>query len=329
MIHGVISTRIALALLTFVSSKPAPPAEPFAPRLRSEIATARAGLGLPALASDPELDQVAQARVDAMARDHWFGARSPSGTGVEDELDARHYAFRLVTEKLVRTQDRPAELVTGWRLELAKQAENLFHPQVTRVGIGVVEADGGRLIDIVLVEPAVPGTAPGMSSVSVDDPVAAEAALAELITQRRKAEGAMLLHTDPVLAEAAQEHAAALLKAFENGLGPESIDSLADRIDALTRSRSGAPAGTAPGDDDFQQHEIQTDTDSPRSDLSDLSSIIVAGAASAGVALATMERSQERADFLDPSLRTIGIGLAVGDGSPPVRRIAWVIAMRR
>jgi len=315
-------------LVIGLTAPPAGAADGFAARLAAEIGQARAEMGLGELADDPELDAVAQGRADAMARDGWFALLSPAGTGVVQDLDARHYAFLLVTEKLVRTVRAPAEIVGGWRLEPAKQADTVFHPEVTRLGVGIATRGGERLIDIVLAQPAAPGTAPGASAVGISDPEAAKAALEELIAQRRKAKQRAPLRRDPLLVAAAQRHAEDLVAALEKGQGPESISTLSDVITELERTRKGSTDTLATSHDAFQRRDIAAQAGDRRGNVPGLESVLVVDAPTAGVALQTIESSSGTADLLDPSLATIGIGLAVGTPANG-GRLAWVVAMRR
>jgi len=319
---------LPLVLALEIAAPPVRAVDDFATRLAGEIGRARAALGLGALAGDPDLNAVAQARVDAMAREGWFALLSPSGAGVEQDLDARHYAFLLVTEKLVRSVRDPGEIVGDWKVDPAKQADTVFRPEVTRVGVGVATSGGERLIDIVLAEPAASGTAPGESGVAVADPRAATAALEELITQRRMAVKRAPLRHDPLLVAAAQRHAEDLLAALEKGQGPESISTLSDVITDLERARKGSSDALTASHDAFQRRDIAAQAGDRRGDVAGLDSMLVFDATTAGVALQTMERSSAIADFLDPSLATIGVGLAVG-APEKGSRIAWVVAMRR
>jgi len=302
-------------------------APPFGERLIAELNAARVERGLSRLELDADLAAVAQARVDAMVREGWFALASPTGQKVEDDLDARHYAFALVAEKLLRSAQEPAELAFGWKSDPEKNADSLFQPEVDHVGVGVASSGGGRLIDIVLARAAAAGTAPGRASVSVGDPGAAIAALEELVTQRRKAAGRAPLRSDSLLTQSAQQHAEALLAALEKGQGPESIASLSDRYTELERARRGADSGIAQSFDAFKQREILAETGSRRGKVAGLVSILVVDAPTAGIAMRTMEQTPETSDFLDPSLRSIGIGLATSDDGG-VRRVAWVLALR-
>ncbi len=326
MRHSVWLPSLLLAATAF-AAHPTVSRDEYAWRLLAGIDQTRQEQGLAPLAADPTLATAAQARADAMAREGWFALASPAGRRVEDDLDAARYAFRLVAEKLVRSTDDAETLVAAWRKDPAQEANSLFHPEVRRVGIGVAETKGVRIIDIVLADPAAAGDAPGTAGVTVDDPRAAVAALDGLVAQRRKAAGLADLRADPLLAEAAQQHAEALLAALERGKGPESVETISNRLTDLEQSRKPGSAALARSYDAFGRREIQAAPGSRRGNVADLVSTLVVDAPTAGVALTTLEHSEEHPGFMGPMFRKIGIGLAAGAPGPR-RRIVWVLALR-
>jgi uncharacterized protein YkwD len=298
----------------------------FSQRLISELNRSRLALGLGALSADADLTAIAQGRVEAMVREGRFSLVSASGAKIEDELDAAHYSFRLVGQKLVRSAAEPFELASAWRREADQDRNSVFEPTFSRVGIGVAQDRDTRLVDIVLVAPMSKVVQP--TQVRVEERSGQTAALLGLIAERRKARGRAPLIADPVLSQAAQQHAEALLAAVEKGRGPESVTTLSDRITDIERSRSAAGSGLYVAWNPFGVREIQSENGSRRGNVAGLSSLVVVDASSAAAALQTLAAAGNGGDLLDPSLRRIGIGFAAG--APEARgRIVWVVGLRR
>jgi len=298
--------------------------DPFATELLAELNRARTDRGLAALELDPQLVAVADARAASMASEGWFGFRSPAGREVEDELDAAGYAFRLVTEKLARTNGEARALVDEWRLRPGEQAQSLFHPEVTQVGVGVAASSNGRILDVVLATPMAAG--PRVLAAPAD-PGSARSELLELIAEEREKAKLRPLATDALLDEAAQEHAVALQSAFASAKGPESIESVEKRISNLELRRQPGAGGLTQSRDAFNVREIQAAGSGRPIPPGEIGLGIVTDASRAADVLATLAAAGERPVHLDPTMMRLGIGLA----SPPTpgARTVWVLVTRR
>lgn len=319
---------LVLLLCTVLAAGLLPAEEPFGIELVAELNRARAERGLAALESDPELARVGARRAAAMATEGWFGLVSPAGQQVEDDLDAAGWAFRLVTEKLVRSNAGARELVDEWRVRPNDQLQSLFHPGVTRIGVGVAESAGGRIVDVVLATPMGAATVAGASPFEPEAQARERAALVELVGAARAEAKLLPLRHDAMLEEAAQEHAAAILASFAAGKGVESVELLADRLSRLEYRRSPGSRGLTRSEDSFGVRELSATPGGP-SLHGKVTGAIVVDARTAEDALHLLAAAAEtRPNYLEPPMARLGIGIAGGapeDGG----RIVWVVATRQ
>lgn len=305
---------------------PADGGRSFAESLVEEINRGREALGLAPVTVDPALAAVAQRRADSMVDDHWFGFVSPAGEDVEGALEAAGYPFRLVTEKLVHSPLSASELGADWRRKPDGNRRSLFHAEVTRVGIGVRDDDASRLIDVVLAEIA--GDATFATAGEPFDVERERAALVELLAEHRREGRRSRLRLDRPLAEAAQQHAEALLVAFARGQGSESIQPFGERLAEIERSYGRSGAGSASGGNKIWQRETSTQSRGTVYGQGSLSVSYATDARSAEQALSALLGAAEGPDLLDPGLRRLGVGVARGETGDRVRT-AWVVAAAR
>ena len=325
---------IPLLVLLFLFGLPLSAQAPFADELLAELNRARAERGLGALESDPRLAAIATRRAQAMASEGWFGLKSPAGRVVEDELDADGYRFRLVTEKLTRSTAGAAALMDEWRLRASEQQQSLFHRDVTQVGVGTADSAAGRIVDVVLATPMdgaggqviAAKSVSGTPSNEIDAPAELKA-LAKLVGEARREANLRSVRVDALVAQAAQEHAEALLEAMSHGQGPEAIELFADRLTRIEQNRQVSGAGIARSQDAFSGRMINAaPSGKPLHDL--VATAIVTGARSADEALATFDSAESRPPYFEPALAGLGVGLAV-DRSKPDGQTVWVVATRR
>jgi uncharacterized protein YkwD len=120
----------------------------FAERLHAEVNRVRAGYHLVALNRRGDLDAVARAHSEDMARRGYFSHHSPEGANPVDRLGAaRVDDMRLAAENLGKTtEDNPSlQIVKQW-LASPDHRSNLLAPAFNFTGIGVARDARGALI---------------------------------------------------------------------------------------------------------------------------------------------------------------------------------------
>ena len=167
-------------------------------RLLEAINAERARAGLPALAAQPVLDQAAASHCVDM-RDHAFFAHASPTTGSPADRVARAgLSPLLVLENIARGAD--AATVHASIVGEPGQRANLLHPNVTHVGIGVVEVQDAHGRSLLVTEIF------AQVAAYVDTSQAAPTLLAAW-NQVRTGRGATTLSLDPELTHVADEAA--------------------------------------------------------------------------------------------------------------------------
>jgi uncharacterized protein YkwD len=100
----------------------------------------RAHAGLPPLAADPALSQVARAHSEDMVRSHFFGHVSPRTGSAADRIKTAHLQAQLVLENVARAYS-PGEAERGL-MDSPGHRANLLNKNVDRLGIGVALGNG-------------------------------------------------------------------------------------------------------------------------------------------------------------------------------------------
>jgi uncharacterized protein YkwD len=157
---GGLVTTLRRSLPTRVVNIPAPGAA----NARAELETpaldavnaARAGRGLPAVADDPTLLQVARSRSQDMAVKHYFAHTAPDGSDVFSLLDAAGYPWLSAGENLYLSTLRDGDgsinsAITFWSSSPA-HAANMFSPTFTQAAIGAVEGSDGVYLTLVMAQ---------------------------------------------------------------------------------------------------------------------------------------------------------------------------------
>ncbi len=298
------------------------PVEELRARFAALLSAARAATGLAPLAPDPALDQVAQRHADDMAAQGYFGFTSPTGGNVDQWVNEAGYLAALVGEKLAQAPlARTAEeLVAGWDAEREKNAGSLFHPEARHLGVGI--AARGEQVTYALVL----GRAAGEAAASALDARLADRAPARAeylarVNSIRTELGLLPLQHDPALDRPAQEHADALLAALRRGDAPESIERLADRVQAAQ-----AGIGSYRGVERDTYWGVGKGRIEPK--MASLGSSIVLDAASATDAVAATFALEPTPDLREAGYRRLGLGVAHGEvaGRP---RTVWVAVLLR
>ncbi len=126
--------------------------EPVAAALEAELLQAvnrtRGQRSLVALSRRGELDAVARAHAEDMARRGYFSHFSPEGRNPVDRLDAAGLeGFTLAAENVGRTDQQPPNqrILEAW-LASPDHRRNLLGPAFNATGIGIARAPGGSLI---------------------------------------------------------------------------------------------------------------------------------------------------------------------------------------
>lgn len=316
-------TEISLTPSAAAPAAPAAvPVEEMRARFVALLSAARAETGLAPLAADPALDQVAQRHADDMAAQGYFGFTSPTGGDVDQWVDETDYLAALVGEKLAQAPlARTAEeLVAGWDAEREKNAASVFHPEARHLGVGI--AARGEQVTYALVL----GRAAGEAATSALDATLADRAPARAeylarVNSIRADLGLLPLQHDPALDRPAQDHADALLAALRRGDAPESIEHLADRVQAAQ-----AGIGSYRGVERDMYWGVGKGRIEPK--MASLGSSIVLDAPSATDAVAATFALEPTPDLREAGYRRLGLGVAHGEvaGRP---RTVWVAVLLR
>lgn len=132
-----------------VGALPAAVSEPSVPlvdaaraaELFERMNDARSAEGIPALAWDDALAEVAVARGESLIRDQYFDHYGPDGSSAFSELSARGIAYRLAGENLARNNYGGATTVAvAFEALMASPGHraNILEPRFSRAGVAVV-----------------------------------------------------------------------------------------------------------------------------------------------------------------------------------------------
>lgn len=111
--------------------------------LAADVNAARAQRGLPTLATDPRLNQIAMQLAEQMAQRHYFGHTDPNGVTFEERLRASGYRFRYAAENIAFDQDETH--ANQAFLHSPGHYANIVDPNPRRLGTAVVAAGDGEL----------------------------------------------------------------------------------------------------------------------------------------------------------------------------------------
>jgi uncharacterized protein YkwD len=144
-VYRLVAVALFMALLLAAAAGAQPDIGPDAAAEREVLERTnalRAARGLPALAPDGELTELARAHSCEMARENYLGHRSPVNGGLGQRIREAGTPVARAGENLafVSGSDRPVEVaVEGW-LESRPHRENLLDARFTETGIGVCRA---------------------------------------------------------------------------------------------------------------------------------------------------------------------------------------------
>jgi uncharacterized protein YkwD len=158
----------ALAACAPTPPRPAPPASPSAPegkpaapasvrisgyeqKLIAATNAFRKENGLPALAPDVRLIQIAQAHAANMARQDRFGDSDKNGhvldgKGIEHRIETGGYDFGRIAENVgyqLNRSDHVASMMEGWKAS-AGHRRNMLLSDVGEIGVGAAPGKSGR-----------------------------------------------------------------------------------------------------------------------------------------------------------------------------------------
>jgi uncharacterized protein YkwD len=293
--------------------------------LFAALARRRADLGLAALVREERLDRAAQAHADEMAAQGWFGFSSPAGTSVERRVEDSGYAAKVVAAKVYRVPlaAEPAALVESWWTDAGGSRQSVFHSAVEAVGIGTAASGGERFFAFVLAS----GAAALPRSLGLDTGERRAAFLAAA-NGARAARHLPALIADARLDRAAQQHAEALLAALRAGKSPDSVPTLADRLNTGAVANPALMAVDKPnagGTADY--HDKTPGREGDKLGGRAIGNTILVDALSAPAAVdAAAELAN--ADVLAAGYRRLGVGVAV-DMSGAAPHVVWVACLTR
>lgn len=118
--------------------------EPVADAIVEGLNEARTGAGLPPLARDERLDEVARARAADLVERGYFAHVAPDGGTAFTELQSRGIRYGLAGENLARNTypegDAARVALEGWLASPGHRA-NVLEPRFVRVGVAVTRAN--------------------------------------------------------------------------------------------------------------------------------------------------------------------------------------------
>jgi uncharacterized protein YkwD len=170
-------------------------------QMHARVNRDRAKQGLPPLAFDPALADVARAHSEDMRRARFFAHDSPNTGSLEDRLDRAGYLARTARENIGEGTDIDA--TQQGLLDSPGHYANLMARDVTHVGVGIVKggvlASSNLIVTQVFAAPIEPA-----------DPARSRELVEKKIAVARKAAGLAPLRRDPKLEDLAKRHVADL-----------------------------------------------------------------------------------------------------------------------
>ncbi len=198
----------------------------------------RKAQGLSALSFDARLSEIARHH-SADMRDHgFFEHESPTSGRLEDRLDAAGYLFLTARENLSEAPD--VERSQDGLLASPHHYENIMAPDVTHVGIGIVEGgvkDPRNLtLTQVFATPLVP-----------EAPAQARSRILERISSERAAKGTSRLKLDPELTSLAEKHIVDLDAAGSPESAKTASEGVGKALEGKVAGRLWVSAQVVPG----------------------------------------------------------------------------------
>ena len=107
----------------------------------------REKIGLKPLEVDPKLQQMAEYKLQSMARDGYFAHVSPSGQTAWDIFDRFGYNYSFAGENLATNFVDADNLHRAW-MRSPEHRKNILFPQYTKVGLAIGETRTGALLAV-------------------------------------------------------------------------------------------------------------------------------------------------------------------------------------
>lgn len=294
------------------------------------IAALRVKQALGGITVEERLTRAAQAHADAMAAEGWFGFESPAGKSIEDWVVETGYDAVLTTEKLVRSNDRLANILATWEKNPEANRQSLFHPEVIEIGVGIASTGKERIYAVALARPDLSQggrKVPAEAVAALADLAAARAAYLESANRERAARKLSPFVADPMLDSAAQEHAEALAEAARRGRKSSTVGALTERIVERERHKTVTSSETTTGGNMIWQRPTSVQPRASKYGSGALGQAIVLDALSAGEAVTTALRLDEAPDLLDPAFVRLGVGIVARTFDDGTTRTYWVTAL--
>ncbi len=105
----------------------------------------RAAAGLKPLTQKPELDKVAIAKSEDMAKNNYFSHTSPTYGSPFDMLTQFGVKYSAAGENIAYGQKTPEEVMNGWMNSPGHRA-NILNANFTQIGVGVAKKPNGQLV---------------------------------------------------------------------------------------------------------------------------------------------------------------------------------------
>ena len=108
----------------------------------SLVNTERAKQGLTALKSDSKLAELAQKKVEDMAKNQYFSHTSPTYGSAFDMLKAAGYTYKTAGENIAMGQKSAASVMDGWMNSSGHRA-NILNTAYEKIGVGYAVSQNG------------------------------------------------------------------------------------------------------------------------------------------------------------------------------------------
>lgn len=271
---------------------PSPDATAARQALWAALNEERARSGAPPLALQPALARVAQTRAEEIAHHGSLSGERGADDRTRRLMEAAGYRAQEWVESSISSTDDPASLVRTLRRQSGGTYRQLMGPDFRDLGIGVGRLDGAPLYTLLFAAPE--NEYFTRRTAALRDLSAVRAAVRARTNAERAKAGLPPLIDSPDLDRAAQTHAEDMLRRgyFEH----ESPEGKTVR----QRARSQGYDWRAIGEN-IALGQLTVDE----------------------VMDGWMKSPEHRANILDPDVRDLGVGLALGEGREGFR-ILWV-----
>lgn len=203
----------------------APEIAPLERKMFERLNRDRRGAGLPALAYDPALADVARAHSRDMQQHDFFSHESPHTGVLEDRMDRAGYLAAEMRENLATAPN--VEKAQDNLLKSPGHRRNILADSISHVGIGIVRGDATGDARVLVITQVFARKAELLA------PRAAPTAIGKRLTERRAAANLPALASHPMLAELAREHVSDL----PDDVASDAVGDIGDAVAQVLNER--------------------------------------------------------------------------------------------